>query len=361
MSDNTLIRSPDHHALEKLVHQLAATADELDRSCRWPAQELSLCAQAGVYRWFVPQQFGGMGWEYPDRLRGLIKLAAGCLTTTFSLTQQITAAKWIVATQRSSFRDRYLPGLLSGKVVFNTGLSQLTTSRQHWGHPAMVATEIPGGVRLNGLCPWVTGVGHADFTITGATLEDRRQLIVAVPQDLPGVHLETPVALTALSATHTASVRLEHVEVPSECILQEPVDNVMVQRQSGGTGSLDTSALALGVASAAVNYLTQQGHSRPELRAIAESFRREHAATVADLLMLSIGGQPCTKDQIRVRANDLVLRLTHAALIAAKGEGFLVGHPTSRWCREAQFFLVWSCPQAVAQTALQQLAQRRDL
>jgi hypothetical protein len=51
-----------------------------------------------------------------------------------------------------------------------------------------------------------------------------------------------------------------------------------------------------------------------------------------------------------------VLRATQASLAAAKGTGFLASHPAGRWCREALFFLVWSCPQAVMEANLCQLA-----
>ena len=62
------------------------------------------------------------------------------------------------------------------------------------------------------------------------------------------------------------------------------------------------------------------------------------------------------KESIRQRANSLVLRATQAALSAAKGSGYVVGHPAGRWCREALFFLVWSCPQPVAAANLCELA-----
>ena len=52
----------------------------------------------------------------------------------------------------------------------------------------------------------------------------------------------------------------------------------------------------------------------------------------------------------------LVLRATQGALAAAKGAGYVVGHPVGRWCREALFFLVWSCPQGVMAAALCELA-----
>jgi hypothetical protein len=51
-----------------------------------------------------------------------------------------------------------------------------------------------------------------------------------------------------------------------------------------------------------------------------------------------------------------VLRATQAALAAAKGAGYIAHHPAGRWCREALFFLVWSCPQSVLAANLCELA-----
>jgi hypothetical protein len=81
---------------------------------------------------------------------------------------------------------------------------------------------------------------------------------------------------------------------------------------------------------------------------------------VEDLLDVARGQSSCSKELIRQRANSLVLRATQAALSAAKGSGYVVGHPAGRWCREALFFLVWSCPQPVAAANLCELAGIAD-
>jgi hypothetical protein len=67
-----------------------------------------------------------------------------------------------------------------------------------------------------------------------------------------------------------------------------------------------------------------------------------------------------SKESLRQRANSLVQRASQAALAAAKGSGYVVGHPAGRWCREALFFLVWSCPQPVAAANLCELAGIED-
>ena len=65
-------------------------------------------------------------------------------------------------------------------------------------------------------------------------------------------------------------------------------------------------------------------------------------------------------EQLRSAANSLALRSAQAALAAAKGTGYVQGHPAGRWCREALFFLVWSCPQPVMAANLCELAGISD-
>ena len=55
-------------------------------------------------------------------------------------------------------------------------------------------------------------------------------------------------------------------------------------------------------------------------------------------------------------AGPCVIESAEATLAAAKGTGYVQGHPAGRWCREALFFLVWSCPQPVMAANLCELA-----
>ena len=102
---------------------------------------------------------------------------------------------------------------------------------------------------------------------------------------------------------------------------------------------------------------TPKSISAPDLaRPTAPNAPRAAQSCKTTLLALA-GGEPvCTNDELRAQANSIVLRATQAALAAAKGTGYVVGHPAGRWCREALFFLVWSCPQGVMAANLCELA-----
>jgi alkylation response protein AidB-like acyl-CoA dehydrogenase len=359
------ITSPDSPALAELCELLAAAADEVDSSGRWPAEQLKRCGEAGVFEWFLEPQHGGQGWSAADAVRGYMALASACLTTSFILTQRTGACRRIAGCQNEELKRRWLPGLVSGQTFATVGISHLTTSRRHLGRPVLAAEATADGFRLDGMSPWVTGGAGADVLVLAATLVENhqatdRELLLAVPTNLPGLRVDAPLPLVGLTASSTGPVRLEGVEVSQNDVIAGPAVNVMQSGTGGNTGGYETSALALGLARAAVDFLAGESAKRPELSAAHTALLQEHSVLMDDLLALVRGEARCTKESIRQRANTFVLRATQAALSAAKGTGYVNGHPAGRWCREALFFLVWSCPQPVAAANLCELAGIAD-
>lgn len=331
-------------------------ADELDRTGRWPAEELALCRDCGVFEWFFPVEVGGQGWSELDITRGELRLSAACLTTMFILTQWSGACRRIVACDNQPLRDLLVPDLLAGRTFATLGISHLTTSRRHLGKPALAAEETPDGFVLSGYSPWVTGGRHAQTIVVGAELADGRRVLLALSTDLPGVRSGDDAQLVALSASHTGPIYCDGVLVPHDCVIAGPSDDVMAGARGSNTGGLQTSTVAVGLATAAVDFLFAEAERRDDLLVPAGGLKAELAEVRGDLLAMAVGEPRCTTQDLRARANSLVLRATQAALAAAKGAGYVVGHPAGRWCREALFFLVWSCPQQVMAANLCELA-----
>jgi alkylation response protein AidB-like acyl-CoA dehydrogenase len=350
------ITQPDDAKLDQLCQQLAAGAGALDASSQWPQEQLNQLGQAGVYRWFQPHMWNGYGWSEPDLARGYMRLAAACLTTTFILTQRSAAVKRIIESDNQTAKQHLLPQLAEGSLFATVGISHLTTSRRHLAKPVLQARETADGFLLNGYSPWVTGADHADTVVLGATLDDGRQILLALPTSLPGVVAPPHAQLLGLTASHTGPLECHDVQVGREWLLDGPIENVMTAHSGAKTGGLQTSALAIGLAAAAIDYLTRESQQRSDLAGPTENLQREHSQWEANLLSLAAGTEACTSESLRAHANSLALRATQAALTAAKGAGYVAGHPAGRWCREALFFLVWSCPQPVMNANLCELA-----
>src|SRR5438874_4910861 len=172
------------------------------------------------------------------------------------LTQRVAACRRIADSNNEAAKAELLPGLASGSLFATVGISHLTTSRRHVARPVMTAREANGGggggggFVLDGYCPWVTGGHHADHIVMGATLNDGREVLVAVPTDSPGVEPAEPARLVALSASHTGAVHCHEVFVERQWLLFGPVENV-IKQGAAGAGGVHTSAVAVGLASAA--------------------------------------------------------------------------------------------------------------
>ncbi len=293
-------------------------------------------------------------------MHGYHSLARACLTTTFVLTQRNGACSRIAGCDNVWLKSEYLPDLANGKLFATVGISHLSTSRQHWKQPTVRVTDAKnGGFVLDGEVPWVTGAPQADLIVTGGSFDDGRQVLIALPMDRPGITVGPPARLLALSGSQTASVQLDGVQVDDRYLVAGPVEHVM-QTHLGGTGSLATSALALGLSARALAALLSEAQRRTELMPIAESFQREYA-TCQERFAMALQGDSaqsanCTPELVRESANSLVLRITQAWLAASKGAGFVSGHPAERGVREAMFFLVWSCPRTVVEANLRELS-----
>ncbi|MDY3555025.1 acyl-CoA dehydrogenase family protein [Gemmata sp. JC717] len=333
-----------------VLERLGAGAESADRSADWPQASWDALRPTGVLAWAVPSEYGGAERGPVACLRAGEALGSACLTTAFTLSQREAAVRLLLKGP-APLQRRYLPGLATGSHFMTVGLSQLTTSRQHQG-PALTARPAGGVFVLDGDIPWVTGADRAVAIVIGATLPDASQLLVVLPTDRAGVTVGPPLPLAALVGSRTSLVQCRGVVVEPELILAGPTESVLGK---GGGGGPETSALALGLAAAAANYLRQEAAKRPVLMRCVD--RLESLLTAARSRLHALAGGPPSDAvlTVRVECTKLVLRTTQTALLIAKGAGFVAPHAVQRWARQAMFFLVWSCPRPVAEGILEDL------
>ena len=359
--------TPDDFDLKKLVDDLAtiSAAQKEWSNSDWPEAQLDRIAAAGVYRWFVSRDDGGLGWSAAEIAQGYVALGSACLTSTFIVTQRVAALSRIAKSANETLKSRLLPGMLDGTAAATVGISHLTTSRRHV-KPVMQVSRTGDKWIANGMAPWVTGGNGAKFILLGGVVADQddtpsdeiEEILFVVPTDAAGVKIGDGLDLVALSASHTGIVKLNDVTVDDDWIVAGPKPSVLMTKTGGAAGGVQTSALALGLARSAINFIKTESGRRSELSATADSLDQQFELLLEQLIG-STSGQPeqqkLSAGQIRADVNSLVLRSTQAAMIAAKGAGFVTGHPVGRWCSEALFFLVWSCPQTVADANLCEL------
>ncbi|HBI46635.1 MAG TPA: acyl-CoA dehydrogenase [Planctomycetales bacterium] len=338
------------------LQALAAHADRADADTDFPMASWELVRGAGVPAWSVPIEFGGLGLSASERLHGYEQLAGACLTTTFLLSQRDAAVRRVLSHGQPAVCAAFLPRLARDELFLTVGLSQLTTSRQHQA-PSLAAAPRDGGYVLEGVIPWVTGAARADAVLVGATLDDGLQVLMLMPRDRAGVEIDAPMDLCALRGSQTTQIHCRGVRIEREDVLAGPAPRVL----GAAAGGLDTSCLALGLAGAAIDHLHGEASVRPDLRPVAERFESARQSYRRQMYSLADGQvEPADATDLRIRANELALHSTQAALTVSKGAGFVRPHPAQRWARQALFFLVWSCPRPAAEGMLAHLLPDGD-
>jgi alkylation response protein AidB-like acyl-CoA dehydrogenase len=335
--------------------EIEKRSSDVERSGGWPRESLQLLATHGVLKGLISELRGGEGWDGPQQLAAYFQLAKSCMTTAFILTQWHAAIRRLEIHANGEVWGQWGAGVVSGKVWTTVGFSHLTTSRQHLQTPPLLASRIGSTYQLNGYCPWVTGGAFADFIVVGSLTDEGSQILSVVETQAPGVNAGKGQELMGLSASCTDRVDFQNVMIRDEYLLAGPVEQVL-KIGSGGPGGLHTSILALGLASRAIDYLQEQSLNRADFVEPAQELQQDLERLISEMLVLAVGQKGISLDQLRQQANSLALRATQAAMAAAKGAGYVAQHPVGRWCREAMFFLVWSCPQSVVRSQVCELA-----
>jgi alkylation response protein AidB-like acyl-CoA dehydrogenase len=306
-------------------------------------------------RWVLPSPYGD---ELPslELHQRYEQIAAASLAVALILTQRDSAVQLVEQSPDFGRRDELLKRFAANELWATIGIAQLTTSRQG-AEPALLATETADGFDLHGVIPWCTGADQADFIIAGAAMADGRQILFALPRGLPGVTIEPPMPLVALSATRTTQVQCHHARLDRSLILRGPADRVLATRKKGVP--FGQVFLALGLCQAAVELLRQ--HTSDAGRRAYEAFAEELKTRRERVRFLSSpkgeSQAPAVAPNVRADIGDLAIRVTNAAVTLYKGSALLATHPAQRLAREAMFLLVWSCPGPVIDCTLDRLIE----
>ena len=259
------VADPAESDLPSLTKALAALDGPADEVGGWPAELWSTLKKAGAVGWSLPEAFGGDPCNRALLLTRYARVAEGSLTAAFVLSQHDAAVRRLASASDRMAARSWLERVGRGTAFPTVGLSQLTTSRRHGPH-ALQASERPGGgYTLEGAMPWVTAAERADVVVAGAAMADGRQMLIALPADRAGVEVRSPFPLAALQASRTAEIGCSNVTVADSEVLAGPAADVTANPGAAGTGGLETSALALGQARAALVALAAETAARPDL------------------------------------------------------------------------------------------------
>lgn len=356
------VQVSDQKILEEvrdLANQLLRpNASDLDRTGRYPAEQMRAVAELGLNGMGIDREYGGLGLS--PKLQGqiLIELAAACTTTAFILGQRKICSSLLSLSENEEARRRWLPELARGSVQAADAVNYLRQPPERAPMRAVTLGDSgeASGYRLNGTMTWVTASHHSDVFVCGAVVEDGRQIVAVVPKDDYAQVTDT-VELMAFQASDTAQVVLQDCFVPAQARIHGPRLDVLPEawNQRGLSAPQKVIMAFLPVVLALGHMRTTVERVRENMLAkgrsgeiVYERTRREVESLTADILAALDAHDATNAVELRVRTNYLIQFVANVALLVAGGTGYRRDSDIQRFFREAAFWSVWSIGSAQA-------------
>ncbi len=316
---------------------LAPVAQATDQADAVPAHHIAALADAGLFGIYGPASHGGSAVAGPVARAVHRALGGACGATYFVWAQHQGPTMLLVATPETGLRDRWLSRLCAGDMVGGTAFAHLRRP----GPPAVLATPVHGGWRLDGEAPWASSWGIAGVYTVAAFTTDGDVVWLLVPgHEQPGLAPSPPLRLAAMQATVTVRLRFDGLVVPdTDVVLQLPpelwwaIDDGLAARLNPAVLGVVDTALPLLAAHGdqAGEVAGALGDELADCAAANEALAVDADAGAVDLPALAGG---------RAWGIDLAQRSALALLTAAGGRGMERDHPAQRLVREAAFYAI---------------------
>ncbi|MBB4155081.1 alkylation response protein AidB-like acyl-CoA dehydrogenase [Sphingomonas jinjuensis] len=235
-----------------------------------PRPFMAKLAELGVFHVSVAEEYGGAGVDLTAMVvtieelsRRSMQLAAYYIEATFY------GALNIAECGTEAQKQRFLPDLAEGKLLFAYGLSEPDTGAS-LADVKTRAERRGDTVVINGFKRWCTGASTADYIYmlvrSGPAEAKRKNLsFVIVPVNSPGITI-TSIETMGAKGVPTNDVALDDVEIPFDLVVggESGWDNgwSMLVGPALEAEKLEVPALALGVAEAVVEEAWQYSQER---------------------------------------------------------------------------------------------------
>jgi alkylation response protein AidB-like acyl-CoA dehydrogenase len=349
--------------LLSLVRELAATelaprAAEFEERGECPREVFRLLGRAGLLGLAYDEEHGGGGQPYVVYLQVLEELASAWAAVALGVSVHTLSCFPLATYGSDEQKKRWLPDMLGGELLGAYCLSEAGSGSD----AASLQTRAQrdgDAYRLNGTKAWVTHGGVADYyDVFCRTSDDRSRGIsmLLVDADTPGLHPQPPEKKMGLRSSPTAPVVLDNVRVDADRLIGGEGAGLRMALAALDGGRLGISAVATGVAQAALDAATAYALERKQFgQRIADfqgvSFMLADMATgveAARALYLSAARRrdagtsyALQASMAKLFATDNAMKVTTDAVQVLGGYGYTTEFPVERYMREVKVMQIF--------------------
>jgi alkylation response protein AidB-like acyl-CoA dehydrogenase len=325
--------------------RIAPAAAEIDRGGQFPRALVGELSELGVLGCFVPERWGGAGFDHVAYALAIEELSAGSAAIGAIVATHASLATWpILVFGSDAQRDRCLPPMARGEWLgCAVGIDP--------DADAVRANAGSDGWVLNGNQRLVVNAPDAQLGIVLARRAPDGFVACLVETGAPGWEVRRVEATMGIRGARCAEIQLTHMRVPRVNVLADGSDGAAIVARMLGVARIGVAAQAVGIARAAVDGALAYARERRAFGAAIADFQVTQfrladmvtAVEAARLLTLRAAflvdrGLPYSKEAAiaKLYAAETAMRLATQAVQLHGGYGYTREFAVERYFRDAQ-------------------------
>jgi hypothetical protein len=353
-----------HQQVRDMARQFAnevvrPQAEALDHEERFPAEIFDQMGELGLFGIGVPEEMGGPGFDTLTYALVMEELSRGYASVADQCGLVELLSTLLVKNGDAGQRDRWLPGLLSGKLRGAYCLTEAEAGTDVSGIRSCAVRDGAGWV-LNGSKIWIHNAPVADVGFVLARTDPeaghRGMSIFIVDLHAEGVSRGPKEHKMGQRASQVGALNFDDVRLPAEALLGTEGRGFHMMMSALDKGRVGIAALAVGIAQAgleaAVDYAAQRKQFKKPIAEfqgvqwlLADIAKDVEAARllVHNAAWKIDSGADATRycSMAKCFAGDMAVARTADAVQVFGGSGYIRGFEVERLYRDAKITQIY--------------------
>ena len=250
-------------------NELYPLSVRMDNEEWWPPEAFAKIGATGYFGIPVPEAYGGVGMDM---------FASGLVLQAFSRWNHALALSWVAHENLCMFniyrnaneaqRQRYLPGLCSGKSIGALGLTEAGAGSDALGSMRTTATRDGDDYVLNGTKLYITNGAVADvFLVYAKTNRDKGAKGISafvVEKTFPGFKVAQKLTKMGFRGSQTAELVFDNCRVPAANLIGAEDRGVQVVMSGLDLERAMIAMICLGISERALELALEYARTRQQ-------------------------------------------------------------------------------------------------
>ena len=335
------------------VNEIRPNAQNVDTGV-FPTENIEKMAELGLMGIPWDEKYGGNGMDTLALVIAIEELGKECASTAATMmahTSLGTSPIAIFGTDQQ--KEKYLPGLCSGKMLGAFGLTEPNAGSDA-GNTQTRAVKKGDGYIINGQKAFCTNAGYAGTIIITAVVDDGDDKQIGafiVEKGTDGLRIGEPEDKMGWKGSDTRSVYFEDMYIPKENVLGNPSKGFKQFLRTLTGGRITIGALSLGTAQGAYERALKYSCEREAFgkqinKFQGVSFKLADMATsiqaskhlVYNAAYLKDQGEDIIKEAAMAKlfSSEMCMKVTTEAIQVFGGYGYIKEYDVERFFRDSK-------------------------